>query len=158
MLGRKSPVGMKTLPMFTTSWSTLLPQIHFSTWSTTTLLASLSSSVRETWRSRSCRRGWYYGFLPGSLDFLHILYFSPFFLCKPFPRTCIPWCLRPPCMVPTCSLGAVQPFLTLIFFCPTIHMLMEQPVGAIYGSVSCQHAAVDWIIKQATLGSVDYLM
>lgn len=57
-LGLRSPAGMRTLLMFTMSWSTPQPQIPSSTWSTTTLLASLSSSARETWRLRSCRRGW----------------------------------------------------------------------------------------------------
>lgn len=56
-LGLKSPAGTRTLPMFTMSWSTPRPQTPSSTWSTTTLLASLSSSVRETWRLKSCRRG-----------------------------------------------------------------------------------------------------
>lgn len=49
-LGLRSPAGMRTLPTFTMSWSTPQPQRHSSTSSTTTLWASLSSSVRETWR------------------------------------------------------------------------------------------------------------
>lgn len=72
-LGPRSPVGMRTLLMFTMSLYTLRPQIPSSIWSTTILLASPSSSVRETWRLRSCRRGWY----QGSLGYRYILCYSP---------------------------------------------------------------------------------
>lgn len=71
--------------MFTMSSSTRPHQIPSSTSSTTTLLASPSSSVSETWRLRSCRRGWYWGLLPrrGICGFPANTVFLPVFhLCE----------------------------------------------------------------------------
>lgn len=53
----RKPAGMRILQMYITNWSTLQPQRPSSIWSTVTLSASRSLSVRETWNSRNFKRG-----------------------------------------------------------------------------------------------------
>lgn len=58
-LALRNPAGTRTLQMFTMNWSTPLPRIPSSIWNTTTLLVSLSFSVRGTWKLRNYKKGRY---------------------------------------------------------------------------------------------------